>query len=463
MATSKKKTTKKVTARAPKKVGVKKKAPAKRTRADPLHRRFSKPDPEFVVRDINMKFGHGGPVIRPAIDAWDASDLRRPFGIPSLDVASGGGLVAGKVHQVDGPESTGKNFLLYQAMAQVQRNYGDKSCLAMACFESFIDKHFAQTCGCKIAMSEYDIAVTNRARKLRGEPPLTDEETAEAMDCPEEGTFHIFEGASEDVLGGIVRATEANIYQIIGIDSWDSMMTFQEEKTMLGDTPQVASPATLQTQWSKKVLDALHAIYRCPECGFSPLENKNINQATLNYYWHCPNDKCKWKGLDPYTEVNETTLYCIRQVRAKLNLGGGKQYGRAYKTGGAFSLQHLNTIRISLHPGSALRDNNVKIGKEVNWEISKAKAGAREGTTGSFTLYFDPIEIDRQGDMFAQCLKHDVITKEGGSYFSTPDIEMDKVHGKDNFLELMEQEPSLMDALREQLYVNAGLAHIRFK
>jgi len=427
---------------------------------------FPKPDTDQLVQEINMKFGDNGPVMRSAKEAWDASDLRRPCGIMSLDLAAGGGLVAGKVHQIDGPESTGKNYLMYRYFGQLQNHYGDDACLAMACFESFVDKHFAQMCGCKIAMSHYDIEVTQRGRKRRGEEPLTAAEIKEAMNCPTVGKFYIFEGASEGVLGGIVDAVKSNAYQMIGIDSWDAMMTFQEETTPLGETPQVASPASLQTRWSKQILDAFNPTFRCPECGYSPLEKNVINSKTLNFKYICGN--CKWSGLDPFTEVNETTLYCIRQARAKLNLSGGKSYGRAYKSDGAFALQHLNHIRISLHAGQALRDKKVKIGKEVNWEVAKAKAGAREGRIGAFTLYFDPLEVDVQGDLLAQCLIYNVILSEGSGRYSIPTIEdadgnAISVHGKESLLQLMEQSPELMVELRDQLYIAAGLGHVRFR
>jgi RecA/RadA recombinase len=447
----------------------KKKAPAKKTAAKKSERKqwdkFPKPDPRDVLRSINMRFGDAGPVIRSASEAWDASDLRRPSGIPSMDLAMGGGLVAGKVHQFDGPESVGKNYMLYRYFGQVQKRYGEKAVLAMACFEAFIDKHFAQMCGCKVAMSEYDIEVTQRAREARGEEPLSKAEIREALSCKEVGTFHIFEGPAENVLDGIIEAVASNVYQLIGIDSWDSMLTAAEDKATMDEVPQVASPATIQTRWAKKVLDSFGVVFRCPDCGYSPLEKKVTNYELMNFSWNCPN--CSWKGLDPANEVNTTTVYCIRQVRAKLNLSGGKVYGRSYKSDGAYALQHLNHIRVSMHPGSAIRVNKVKVGKEVNWEISKAKAGAREGATGAFTLYFSPMEVDIAGDMFAQCNKLGVIRSLPQGWYEVPDIEMDdgplRVHGKDKMISMIEREEELMEQLGELLYIKAGLAHVRFK
>lgn len=434
-----------------------KKKPNKKKR---LLNKFPKPDPNKVIHDINMKYGDAGPIIRAANNAWDASDLRRPCGIPSLDLATGGGLVAGKVHQIDGPESTGKNYLLYRYFAEAQRRYGKNTVLAMCCFESFVDKQFAQSCGCRIAMSRYDIEVSNLARATRGEPPLTKKEEKEALECPGVGEFHILEGPSEKVLDGVVEAVRSNIYQIIGIDSWDAMMTMPEERATLEEVPQVASPATIQTRWAKKTLDAFNPIFRCPKCGYAPIENKVTNYELQNYKYVCKS--CEWSGKDPATEVNETTLYCIRQVRSKISMTGQRRYGRDYKTDGANALQHLNHIRISLHPGSAIKDGNIKIGKEVNWEIAKAKAGAKEGRTGMFTLYFNPIEVDVARDMMAQCIEHKVILDRGAGWFEFPEIDMDQIHGKDAVLDMIEKEPELLELLRELLYIKADLSHLRF-
>ena len=421
--------------------------------------RFPKPDPKQVALAINMRFGNNGPIIRPASEAWSAFDLRRPNGIPSIDLATGGGLPAGGVCQIDGPESTGKNYLLYRYFAEVQRHYGERSCLAMACFENFVDKHFAQMCGVKVAMSQYDIDVTQRARKLRGEDPLTKKEVEEAMLCPGVGEFHIFEGPAENVLDGIVYAVEHNIYQVIGIDSWDMMLTGAEDVASLDETPQVASPAMLQTKWSKKILDALNPVYRCPGCARAPLSKKVTDSNKINYKYECPD--CGWKGLEPEVEVNETTVIAIRQSRAKLDLGGGKVYGRKYDSKGAYALQHVNLIRLSLHPGQNIKVKEVKVGKEVNWEITKGKAGTHEGATGSFQLYFDPLEVDTASDLLAQCIRHKVIEKREGARYVVPEIEMDPVHGEEKMINLIESEPDLVKTLKELLNVHAGLAHVR--
>lgn len=422
--------------------------------------KFPKIDPVTLVQEINMKFGDAGPIIRAANEAWDASDLRRTCGITSLDLATGGGLVAGRVHQFDGMESTGKNYLLYRYFAEIQRRYKEDSCLAMCCFESFVDKHFAQMCGCKIAMSKYDIEVTNTARAARGEPPLTKKEEWAALECPGVGEFHILKGPSEKVLEGIVHAVKSNVYQMIGIDSWDTMLTAPEEESVLGETPQIAAQATLQTRWAKKIEDAFNPKFRCDKCGFAPLKKKVTNYKLRYFKYECP--ECNWKGDKPYTEINETTIYCIKQVRAKIQMSGMKTMGRPYKSSGAYSLQHLNAIRVSLYPGAPIKIGKEKIGKEINWEITKAKTNAKEGATGSFILYFNPLEVDTTNDLLAQCLINEIIIQEEGGYYSAPSIGMDRIHGKDNVVDEIETDHILGDDLRKLLYNKLELAHVRF-
>jgi len=420
--------------------------------------KFPKPTPDEVIRDINMRYGDYGPVVRSANNAWDVSDLRRPSGIPSLDIAAGGGLIAGKVHQFDGPEGIGKNFLLYKHFAEIQRRYGDKSCLGMACFESFVDKQFAQQCGCKISMSEYDVAVSQRARKRRGEPPLTKEEIKEAISCEKVGAFHIFDSDTESVLDGLVKAASTNIYQMIGIDSWDAMITAQEETSDLDEIPQIASSSMLQTRWGKKILDSLGPVYRCPKCGHLPVSKKVINSNEGKYHYTC--GKCSdWKGLYPAVEINETTIYCIRQVRAKIRTTG-KVMGRPYDATGARMLNHLYHIRVSMHPGPFIKMKSDEIiGKEINWEIRKAKGGAREKAKGAFNLYFSPLEADVVTDLIDLSRKLGLIEGDGSGHYK---VLGKNIHGKGKLISELENNRELFDSLLDKAYIDSGLAHVRF-
>lgn len=426
-------------------------------KAVPSPRPTRKRDVLNVIDEINMRYGVSGPIARTGADAWDASDLRRPSGIASLDVAMGGGLVAGKVHQVSGPEGIGKNFLLYQFFARQQELYGDKACLAMACFESFVDKQFAQMCGCKIAMSPYDIETTQRAREMYGEPPMTDEEIRDALECPQVGEFVIFQGPAENVLDGIVMATKSNTFQLIGIDSWDVMQTASEDTKDLDEDPKVASASMIQTRWSKKILDAFNPIFICPECGSDHLEKVVIKIDSRNYRFKCKN--CEWHGKKPDAEVNETSIYCIRQVREKLMTGGGKVMGRKYDAQGARALRHLNHIHLQLNPGAFVKEKNIKVGKEVSWEIKKAKAGAKEGATGTYILNFNPLGVDLADDVLGTALNVGTATYGGSKY--NFHFMGESIKGRDNTIKRLEEDMEFRNSVEDRILIDAGLGHVR--
>jgi len=425
---------------------------------------FARKSPREVMNYINMEFGTTGPVVRPASASWNSFDLRRPSGITSLDLAVGGGLPAGGISQLDGPESTGKNFLLFLHMAECQRIYGKASCLAMVSLETAMDKRFAQKCGVQVAMSPYDIVVENRSRARRNQPPMSDSEVREATETPTIGEFMILDqGPVERILEGLVEVIKSNTCQIVGVDSWDAVLTHQERETRFGEFAQRASGATLETQFTKKMDDALSAIYRCPACGAAPLSNRATDKATNRYKYYCPSGTCGWGGLDPAVEVNETTIIGIRQVRAKQAQGGMPAFGRKYQSVGSHAMKHANLIKLSLHPGARLpkETDKPKIGKEVNWEVEKAKCGCHEGARGTFSMFFDTMSVDVYSDLVTTAARLGVIT-QGGAYYRIPHLDM-KVNGKPKLIELIEEQPDLWNEIRDRCYVEGGWPGVRFK
>lgn len=453
--------------KAPKKAPKKKKATKTvkaKTTSDisilPVSRHCGKPDVDEVVHRINLAYGKTGPAIQHAYNSWNVFDLRRPSGILSLDLNTGGGLPACGLSQLDGPEGVGKNFLMYHYMAECQRLYGDQACIAMASIETPMDKRFAQRCGVHIAMSPYDIGVENRARKRRGEPPMDSEEVRIARTTPTMGKFLILDqGGSEKILNSIVDLVGYNICQIIGIDSWDAVQTYMEREKDLGEHPQRAATAQLLTFFTKKISDeGLPDVYCCPDCGSAPLKQNVISIAELKYKWGCT--QCKWVGLDPAVEKNETTLVAIRQARG--NMDAGKNT-RAPKWGstGARAVRHQNLVRVTISPGKRLPEKGPQVGKEVNWRVSKAKCGSHEGPKGTFNLYFDTMSVDVYEDMIAQCTTHKVVSSGGGVY-NAPCLDV-KVKGRDKFMQLLEEHPDYWDVLRDELYLRANLAHVRLR
>jgi hypothetical protein len=388
-------------------------------------------------------------------------DLRRPSGIPSLDVACGGGLPAGGLSQIDGPEGVGKNLLLNHYFASNQRLYGDDSNIFMLCLEFPYDKAFARACGVKVALSPYEIRAMGRKWHQMG-IELTEEEEEDLIS--QTGNFHIFRGAAaEKLLEAVVEAVDLNSYQIGGIDSWDAMLTAADADKDLEENAKVADPANVQTRWMRKTQGALTPQPICPECFSRPLGHKKIKSG---YQFICPSKDCGWTGRDPYMWENETTLVGIRQVRANMNKG---LWGRDYKVGGAWALKHGKMIDIQLRPGKPIKDKaGHRIAKEITWEIMKGKAGTHEGKKGMYTYYHTPPEIDVATDIVNYCIDNDIFVYEGRRWHLNHNGLLegeDPIHfgSREAVQRAVEDKEEMREALKVLMLQKADLAHVRYR
>lgn len=413
-----------------------------------------------LLESIQADLGGQGVVMQRGSQMAGRFDLRRRCGIPSLDIATGGGLPCG-LNQVDGLDGTGKNLLVYHYFAKTQRVYKGDTRIFMLCMEFPFDKMFAWKVGFKVPFSDEEVGIEQRRRREKNEPPLTKKEIEALQDDTDLGDFVLLRGAAEGNLEAVVRLIASNQCQLGAIDSWDSMLTAPEDETPLGEDPRIASPASIQTRWMKKVQKAMAPRKLCPTPGcWSPnIEFKKTANGGWGYY--CP---CGWKGHDPYMEENETTIIGIRQVRANLHKMG--MHSRDWKVGGSHALKHGKLVDIQLRPGEQLKDKQGnRIGKEINWEITKGKAGTHEGKTGTFKYYFEPPEIDVDLDMFGYCVAEGIITKAGsGNYSIDPQDLGDKQYkfkGQGEVLEALEIDPELKNLLWKLMLRKADLTHIR--
>lgn len=424
-------------------------------------RQVPRVDTDALTEELQARFGGEGVVIQRASELETRYDLRRRSGIPSLDIACGGGLPAGGLSQIDGPEGVGKNFLLNCYFHQAQRIYGNDFCGVMLCLEFPFDKWYARACGFKVPLSSYELDVENRRRQECGEPLLTREEISELTE--EIGKFYILRGPeAERLLDSVVEYIRSNSVQIIGVDSWDSMLTSEEDRD-LEDAAKVADASNIQTRWMKKVQGALTPIKKCPECYYYPLEFKRFGSG--NYKYYCKNDDCKWEGKKPYNHENETTIIGIRQVRSNLNRMGMRQ--REWKVGGAWALKHGKLIDVQLRPGEIARDKTtrVKISKEINWELIKGKAGTHEGKVGMYKYYFDPPEVDFCSDMVNWCKQSKVIqysAKKWHIHLPGADESL-QFASAEKLQRAVEDNPDLQRTLWQAMLRAANLDHVRYK
>lgn len=415
-------------------------------------------DTNELYEQLQADLGKYGVVIQKGGELEGRFDLRRPCGIPSLDIDTGGGLPAGGLSQIDGPDGSGKNMLAYRYCGKVQQLYGNETNIFMLCMEFPFDKEYARYHGFKVPYSPYEIEVKQRALVEQGLPPLSDEEVEELMSSEGLGNFHLLRGSAEANLDAVVEMIRSNAYQIGVIDSWDSMLTAPEEEADLADDPRIANASSVQTKWMKKVQGALNPRKRCPAC-FS-LE-MDFRKTQGSYSYSC---SCGWKGKEVFLEENESTVIGIRQVRA--NMRRMSMRSREYTVGGAWALKHGKLIDIQLRPGEQMmsKDGKTKIGKEINYELTKGKAGTHEGKKGSFRYFFGPPEVDVDHNFFTTSTTMGIIRRGGSVYYvDQDDGEPLKFNGQGALLDAIAETPDFKNLLWKRMLHKAGLHHIRHR
>ncbi len=358
--------------------------------------------------------------------------------------------------------NSGKNMLAYRYLGEVQALYEAETNIFMLCMEFPFDKDYAAFHGFHVPYSTYEIGVRQRARKEEGLEPYTKDEVKKMMSTKGKGTFHLLRGSAEANLDAVVEMIRSNAYQIGIIDSWDSMLTAPEEEADLADDPRIANSSSVQTKWMKKVQGALTPRKRCPECWSLNLDFKKHASGSYSYY--CGDTKdCGWKGKDVFLEENETTIIGIRQVRANMRK---TKFGPEYKVGGAWALKHGKLVDIQLRPGERImsKDGKVKIGKEINYEITKGKAGTHEGRKGMLRYFFGPPEVDVDHNFFTTAITMGLIRRGGSVYYIDPEEgEPLKFAGKGTILDALADDPELKNILWKKMLLQAGLHHIRYR
>lgn len=378
--------------------------------------------------------------------------LRRPSGIMPLDVHTGGGLPAGGLTYLSGPDGAGKTFLLYKYFAMNQRLYGASSCIALGATEAAPDHFFMRKCGMMVAIPEKMIAERVSERKVRGLAPYTKEELKD-LRAPTVGVMKVvLGGTGEEVLDGLLDCFQSKVFDIVGLDSVSACLPAADKQKDLDENAKRAAAAGLLTKFFQHYLN-----------------------GTTGYYGD-----------------NHTTVIFTSQVRAnpeKSKPGPGAMWARDYAAIGAWAAKHGKLIDILVMPGKKdkedvvgvamteeeidkLRKQKIQVGKTVRYEVTKGKAGIHEGISGEFEFRFAPgssqassatLLTDDQRMVIVAGLSTGVAEEKNGlvTFYDPngdPYKDVERIAGIDRLADMMRADFSLELRLRRAVLSAAGIA-----
>lgn len=381
---------------------------------------------EALQATINKAF-KGTAVVRQGAEITNVFMLRRPTGITSLDLKIGGGVPAGGLTQVIGRYSAGKSYLVNCIMAQAQRNYGEDFAGAACMTEQRYDKAFAKwKCGLRVAFSDEEIEVMRKINADNGLADFTPEQVAWLKD--QVGSFSEVVGATaEQILEVACQLVESNLYQVVLIDSFGALLTKAEAEAEEGlEQKHRGGAAMVVTQFMHR----LHAALNLP---------------------------------DRYGRPNMTSIVGINQYRD--NVGRDAQWN-PMKVAGGHALAHGKLLDIHVESGSRIKfpiskNENVIVGKEINWEILKGKAGCHDGPKGTYKFYFGEhghgFGVDIYSDLLVAGLETAVVQQNGAWYsFGSEKLGQGEAQAAYN----LHQNPELLQRIRKEIFKVAGLQFI---
>jgi len=387
---------------------------------------------EFVAQ---VNEGAGRNLIISASNFVNTFRLRRPCGIMQLDIATAGGLPAGGLSEISGPENSGKTYLLYSYMRMHQLIYGNDAAIACACVEPFEPERALQV-GLRLGLDRNrDIELLlqwNHERTCRGEPPFTEEQLD--VLCEKVGEFHLIRGdTGEELLETVLNCVRSNLYGIVAVDPVSAILPMADADKTLEDPNKMAARASLITNFITK---------------YTPIIN----------------------GLNG---PNYTTLIFISQVRSNQERAMApshmQKYIKQWASVGAWSERHAKLIDVTVWSGEKIR-KTIKgvdhiIGKNIKFEITKGKAGTHDNITGEYPFHykeFRPEGIDRVETVIMLGLQFGVIVEHNGLITvirpedGTPS-EITGIPGLQNFKRMMEIDIEFEMAVRRYVLAAKGI------
>lgn len=380
---------------------------------------------QLMKNTLNRK-AKGKQIIASAGEVANTFTLRRPSGIAQLDIDTGGGLPAGGLSYISGPDNAGKTYLLWKYFAMQQRIFGKNCYLAYAATESAPDYFFARKCGVMVEIPDEMIEDREKARKDQGLPPFTKEELKEFK--TQVGTFEVVRGEDgEQILSSLLTLFDSGLFNMIALDSVSAIVPGNQAELELEENGQQGAQATLLGKFAKK---------------FYP----------------------KVTGLEG---TNYTTVVFTAQVRAnrkKAEMASYiAKYVDDYATVGSYEMRHLKLLDILVSSGSFDKEKNASGGKTVTgktlrWKMQKGKAGTHDGITGETDVVYAE-SMDDVRTIIPAGVRYGVLTVKGDHVSVVGDPNAQNIPVED-FLKMLRADFKAEMKLRHRLNAAAGISCI---
>lgn len=404
---------------------------------------------ERRVRSLQAKFNkpekRGGDALPVLVDASEAPNvyfLRRPSGIIELDLHTGGGLPAGGLVYISGPDGAGKTFLLHKYFAMHQRLYGPKSSICYGQSEGSPDHMRMRATGVQVAVPDENLDDMDKARKERGLPILAQAERA-ALKTETGRIMCLRHGTAEQVLEAVLAAIESKAFDIVALDSISALIPKAEAGKDLDEYAQQAAAANALTRFFQHYL---------------PLTTG-------------------------FRGVNETTVIFVSQVRSNRKKSEAAshfaKYMKDWAPQGAWAAKHGKLIDICVWGsspekeaqsqnvmgigGATRQEMRVAVRKTMHWQILKGKVGTHDGITGEVDYSFTPPFTDDLRDLIITAVSKGVIVEKKGelTFFHGPKKEADKrfesVANVDKGIDILKGDFELELAVRREILATAGI------
>lgn len=317
-------------------------------------------------------------------------NIRRPTGVPSIDLALAGGFPSGALSMISGAANLGKDVLINRLMAENQRIYGKDSAICLASFGAEHDGEFARRCGVAYPLTNKEFAALKEQWERDWKSPMP-QDVVDAYKKEVGSIVVVTVGGGSDKVDAnpagymaqkILEIVESGLFQLVILNEVGGHLTkgMAELDLSAGDKARMGDTAIF--------FDAFQ---------------KRFNYAIK---------KSSHKG------PNETTCVLVSQIRIKMGGFGMQAFEDSV---GGNALTHLKSVDLRLTNGTKIEKTQsggekIILGKTVNWKIAKGKHGIHDGERGTFDYLYNGSGIDTWDNLVEVGLREGVITQAGPIY-----------------------------------------------